>query len=69
MWDSSTGELLRSIRFKVQDIFSSVAWGRDWVQDTQTGVAFAMGHRPRLGERSEVLALDEEEVRMFLDRV
>jgi hypothetical protein len=47
----------------------SVSWGRDWVRDTQTGVAFAMGHHPRLGERSRVLALDAGVVRMILDRV
>jgi hypothetical protein len=35
------------------------------VRDTQR--AFAMGHHPRLGERSRVLALDEGVVRMILD--
>ena len=37
--------------------------------DTQTRVVFAMGHHPRLGERSGVLALDAGVVRMILDRV
>ena len=32
-------------------------------------VAFASGQHPRLGERSQVLALDEGVVRMILDRV
>jgi hypothetical protein len=67
VWDSSTGALLRTI--EVGTRICSVSWGRDWVRDTQTGVAFAMGHHPRLGERSEVLALDEGVVRMILDRV
>jgi hypothetical protein len=45
-----------------------VSWGRDWVQDTQKEVAFAMGQHPRLGELSRVLALDAGVVRMILDR-
>ena len=70
VWDSSTGEVLRDIRFKFQDAVSSVSWGRDWVRDEkEKSVAFAMGHHPRLGERSEVLVLDEGVVRMILDRV
>ena len=39
------------------------------MRDTQRGAAFAMGHHPWLGERSEVLALDAGVVRMILDRV
>jgi len=67
VWDSSTGALLQSI--DVGYPINAVSWGRDWVRDTHTGVAFAMGHHPRLGERSEVLALDAGVVRMILDRV
>jgi len=67
VWDSSTEALLRTIELG-SDIWS-VSWGRDWVQDTQRGVAFAMGHHPRLGAGSRVLALDEELLRMILDRV
>jgi len=66
VWDSSTGALLRTI---VAHPASCVSWGRDWVRDTQGAMAFAMGHHPRLGESSEVLALDEGMVRMILDRV
>jgi WD40 repeat protein len=67
VWDSSTGALLRIIDVGYPLI--AVSWGRDWVRDTQTSVAFAMGHHPRLGERSQVLALDAGVVRMILDRV
>ena len=67
VWDSSTGALLRTIN--VGDRILAVSWGRDWVWDTQGGVAFAMGHHQRLGERSRVLALDAGVVRMILDRV
>ena len=66
MWDSSTGALLSTIEVNV---FASVSWGRDWVRDTEGAMAFAMGYNPRLGERSEVLALDAGVVRMILDRV
>jgi len=66
VWNSSTGALLRTIN--VGYAVHSVSWGRDWVRDTQRGTAFAMGHHPRLGERSEVLALDAGVVRMILDR-
>jgi WD40 repeat protein len=65
VWDSSTGALLRTINVGIYVI--AVSWGRDWVRDTQR--AFAMGHHPRLGEGSEVLALDAGVVRMILDRV
>jgi len=65
VWDSSTGALLRTIH--VSDPISTVSWGRDWVRDTQR--AFAMGHHPRLGEGSRVLALDAGVVRIILDRV
>ena len=66
VWDSSTGALLRTIELGT-DVAEAVSWGRDWVRDTHTGVA--MGHHPRLGETSEVLALDAGVVRMILDRV
>jgi len=67
VWDSSTGALLRTIG--VGQRLLSLAWGRDWVQDTQRGAAFAMGHQPRLGEESRVQGLDAGLVRMILDRV
>ena len=67
VWDSSTGTLLRSIQLRSN--ICSVSWGRDWVRDTQRGVAFAMGHHPRIGAESRVLALDAGVVRMILDRV
>ena len=66
VWDWSTGALLRTIN--VGEPVLEISWGRDWVRDTQRGVAFAMGHHPRLGERSRVLALDAGVVRMILDR-
>jgi len=67
VWDSTTGTLLhwRSIGEPIQ----SVAWGRDWVRDTQRVVAFAMGHHPRLGAESQVLEREAGVVRMILDRV
>jgi len=67
VWDSSTGALLRTIQMGTP--IESVSWGRDWVRGTQRGVAFAMGHHPRLGERSRVLALEAGVVRMIIDRV
>jgi len=36
--------------------------------ETQQALAFAMGHHPRLGAGSQVLGLDEELLRMILDR-
>ena len=45
-----------------------MSWGRDWVQDTQRAMAFAMGHHPRLGGGSQVLDLEVGVVRMILDR-
>jgi WD40 repeat protein len=39
VWDSSTGALLRFFHFGNADY--SVAWGRDWLQDTQQATAFA----------------------------
>ena len=65
VWDSSTGELLRTIT--IGGPVYSVAWGRNWVRGTQ--MAFAMGQHPRLGEGSRVLDLDVGVVRMVLDRV
>jgi len=67
VWDSSTGQLLRSIN--IGRLVKSVVWGRDWVRDTQGAMAFAMGHHPRLGAGSQVLELEEGVVRMILDRV
>ena len=67
VWDSSTGALLRTIH--VGTWLFSVAWARDWVQDTQRRVAFAMGHHPRLGVGSRVLELEVGVVRMILERV
>ena len=66
VWDSSTGALLRTM--ELGGGIYSLCWGRDWVQDTERAVAFAMGHHPRLGAGSEVLGLDEELLRMVLDR-
>ena len=66
VWDSSTGALLRTIQLPT--FVCCVSWGRDWVQDTQRATAFAMGHHPRLGAVSLVLGLDEELLRMILDR-
>jgi len=66
VWDSSTGALLRSVDVSdPEHPITALSWGHDWVRDTQR--AFAMGHHPRLGERSRVLALDEGVVRMILD--
>ena len=67
VWDPSTGALMRTI--EVGAAILSVTWGIDWVRDTQRGVAFAMGHHPRLGAGSQVLDLDAGVVRMILDRV
>ena len=66
VWDSSTGALLRTIN--VGRPVESVAWGRDWVRDTQRGGAFAMGQHPRLGARSQVLELEAGVVQMILDQ-
>ena len=66
VWDPSTGALLRTILFN--DGVFSVAWGRDWVRDTQRVEAFAMGHHPRLGAGSQVLGLDEEVLRMLVGK-
>jgi WD40 repeat protein len=64
--DSSTGALLHTLHpYDVAD----VAWGRDWVRDTQRAAAFAMGLLPRLGAESWVQALDPGVLRMILDRV
>ena len=67
VWDSSTGALLRTIH--VGTWAFSVAWARDWVQDTHRRVALAMGHHPRLGAGSQVLELEVGVVRMILERV
>ena len=68
VWDSSTGALLRIQLGDREAGVRSTAWGRDWVRDTQRGVAFAMGHHPRLGAGSQVLGLEAGVVRMILDR-
>jgi len=69
LWDTSTGALLRNIKVEPVEagIRVSVMWGRDWVRDTQRGVAFAMGHHPRLGERSAVLPVEEGVLRLIMD--
>ena len=66
VWDSSTGALLRTIQ--LEGHCCSLSWGRDWVQDTQRAMAFAMGHHPRLGGGSRGLELDVGVVRMIVDR-
>ena len=66
VWDSSTGALLFSLNAGSPVI--SLTSGRDWVRDEKC-VAFAMGHTPRLGAGSRVLALEVGVVRMILDRV
>jgi len=66
VWDSSTGALFRSTN--VRSRICSVAWARDAVRDEKCA-AFAMGQHPRLGAGSQVLGLDEELLRMILDRV
>jgi len=66
VWDSSTGALLRTIQ--PEGPCWSLSWGRDWVQDTQSAMAFAMGHHPRLGAGSQVLELEVGVVRMIVDR-
>jgi len=69
VWDSTTGALLRTFELGGRTLFCSMAWGRNWVRDTQEAMAFAMGHHPRLGEESQVLELEAGVVRMILDRV
>jgi WD40 repeat protein len=66
IWDS-TGALLRTI--ELGTIPFSMSWGRDWVRDTNTAMAFAMGHHQRLGAGSHVLGVHEELLQMILDRV
>jgi len=68
VWDSSTGALLRLMELGDEKP-QSVAWGRNWMRDTQRAMAFAMGHHPRLGAVSWVLGLEAGVVRMILDRV
>jgi len=65
VWDSSIGALLRTIQLDSQ--CWSLSWGRDWVQDTQRAMAFAMGHHPRLGGESQVIDLEVGVVRMIVD--
>ena len=67
VWDSSTGALLRTIQAGSR--IHTISAGRDWVRETQRGVAFAMGHHPRLGVGSWVLELEAGVVRMILNRV
>jgi len=52
VWDSSTGALLNTI--EIHGWNYCVWWGRDWVLEKQRSAAFAMGHHPRLGARSQV---------------
>jgi WD40 repeat protein len=78
IWDAYTGELLRTI--DVSELMLNhphnewhahfnMTWGRDWVRDTQTASAVAMGHHRRLGAESRLLGLDEEVLRMILNRL
>ena len=67
VWDSSTGALLNTVL--IGSVVHSVSWGRDWVQETERAMAFAMGQHPRLGPGSQVLELEVGVVRMILDRV
>ena len=70
VWDSSTGRLIRSFGNPGNEWGCiDVAWGRDWLEDTHRVVALAMGQHPRLGAESQLLSLDEEQLRMILDRV
>ena len=71
VWDTSTGNPLRTFE-NLQDksrFILSMSWGRDWVQDTERIMVLAMGHHLRLGAGSQLLELDEELLRMILDRV
>ena len=52
VWDLADGALLKTI--ELRSPVSSLAWGCNWVRDTERGVAFAMGQHPRLGARSQV---------------
>jgi WD40 repeat protein len=65
IWDTNTGQELGTIKLKG----ISFAWGPDWGLKKKKEVAFTMGHHPRLGVESLVLGLDEELLRMILDRV
>ena len=77
VFDSSTGEVLRNIELgatlpplppkDAHHNFFSVAWGRDWVMDTERAMAFAMGYHPRLGVGSQLQGLVVELVRMIMD--
>ena len=67
VWDSSTGALLYFLEVGSQ--IDTISAGRDWVRDTLGGVAFAMGHHPRLGAGSWVLELEAGVVRMILNHV
>jgi WD40 repeat protein len=62
VWDVSTGGLLISIN--VNRGIESVTWGCNWVA---ASLAFAMGHHPRLGVESRVLALDFGVIRIIQD--
>ena len=64
MWDMSNGDLLWSTTH--DHAIYSVDWGRDYLRDEMC-IAFAMGGIARLGERSRVLPLDDEVVRMILN--
>ena len=69
VWDLSTGALLRTFNPGLPNhLVMSLSMGPDWVRDTQRGVAFAMGHHPRLGAGSRVLELEAGVVQMIVDR-
>ena len=69
VWDLTSPSLLYEINVTTQKVGAlSVAWARDCVRDEKC-VAFAMGHTPRLGAGSRVLALEVGVIRMILDRV
>jgi len=63
-WDAKTGALLRSVN--VGSKVFSVAMSRDFPSD-QRRLAFAMGLHNRLGEASEVVALDVTLARRVAD--
>lgn len=69
VWDLSNGALLRTFNPGLPNhLVMSLSMGPDWVRDTQRGVAFAMGHHPRLGAGSRVLELEAGVVQMIVDR-
>jgi WD40 repeat protein len=72
VWDTSTGAILNRLQLGYQcgcKRVCSLSWGRDWVQDTQKALAFAMGQHPRLGTGSRVFPLEAGLVKMIVDRI